>query len=289
MKPIFLLFILFFSTQITNSQNNKPQVLASSGKILSNSEITINFTVGELITTSLTNGTTTINQGFHQGQILFLLKLNPTIFLQGPIATPTVTGLMNDYLRTNGIIPVSSPYPDGITMETSILNITGNNAIVDWIWIELRDENDKTIIIDSQSALLQRDGDVVGIDGISELSFSQSSGNYYVAVNHRNHLGILSASAISLSSTSTLLDLSSDPSTVFGDTNAVINMGNGIYALNAGDYDEDGQVLNSDIVAILALSGTSGYSKADANMDGQILNTDVTLIVEPNTGKGEQY
>ena len=115
------------------------------------------------------------------------------------------------------------------------------------------------------------------------------AGDYYVAVNHRNHLGIITANPITLSVTSTSLDLSSDVTAINGGNNAVTLLDNGLYALIAGDYDENGQVQNTDINTVISLLGGSGYDKADIDMNGQIQNSDINNLMNPNSGKGEQF
>jgi len=288
MKSIIYLLILFFAFQLSYSQSLERQVISTSGETLSNSSNRLDFTVGELVVNTITNGYV-LTQGFQQGELILSIKLNPKLFLQGPINAPASASLMNDDLRAGGLIPTTSPYPDGLSVNTLVFTPTGSDAIVDWVFVALRDGLDNSIIVESKSALLQRDGDVVSIDGISELSFSQSSGNYYVAINHRNHLGILSAATVALSSVTTLVDLSADPIAVLGGTNALIDMGSGIFAMYGGDANGDGQILNTDISEALLLTGTAGYSGSDSDLNGQILNTDITLIIQPNAGKAQQY
>ena len=225
------------------------------------------------------------------------IALSVKAFLQGAALNPN-TGeetLMRDDLRVGGYVPTTSPYTDALTCVSTVFDDGGtlgtgakDDNIVDWVWVELRDETDNTIIIDSQSGLLQRDGDVVGVDGISSLKFSQPAESYNVSVNHRSHLGVMSASAIALSGANTVVDLSANSSSVLGTTNAVVNMG-GFFALVAGDFDENNQIQNTDINSVILLLGGSGYSKADADMNGQIQNTDINNILYPNVGKGQQF
>jgi hypothetical protein len=224
------------------------------------------------------------------------IYVSPKIYLQGPINNPTDAGLMNDDLRDGGYIPTTSPYTDVLTCDSSVFDLGGTSGtgtidddIVDWVWIELRDENDNTSVIDSQSALLQRDGDIVGVDGISELSFSQSSGNYFVSIAHRNHIGIITASAISLSSTSTSVGLATSTVLINGGTNAVYDLGDGTYALFSGDYDSNGQVQNLDLSNTQTLLGSAGYSDADFDLNAQVQNTDINNSLSPNIGNGAQF
>ncbi len=217
-------------------------------------------------------------------------------YLQGPILNPVTEGLMNDHLRQENNLPVKSPYSDALTVNITVFNTGGssgnglpNDDIVDWVWVELRDATDNTVVVSSKSALLQRDGDVVALDGVSNLTIDAAAGNYYVAVNHRNHLGIMSVDPIALSSAITVVDFSSDHTLVLGGTNAVVDIGNNILAEYGGDYDENGQVQNTDLTAIIQLLGIAGYSNADLNLNNQIQNTDINNICILNLGKGQQF
>ncbi len=143
-----------------------------------------------------------------------LISLLPQVYLQGAlfgVNSPNV--LMRDDLRSKGYIPLAHPYAyltlitATAAMNASVTAVTGNDAIVDWVFIELRSATNGTTIVDSRAALLQRDGDIVDVDGVSPVVFSQAlPGDYYVAVRHRNHLGVMSRTALPLSSTTTTVD-----------------------------------------------------------------------------------
>ncbi len=143
-----------------------------------------------------------------------LISLLPQVFLQGALfGVNGANGLMRDDLRSKGFIPLAHPYTSLnpltaiMAMAPSVTAVTGNNAIVDWVFLELRNATNGTTIVDSRAALLQRDGDVVDVDGVSPVVFSLAlPGSYYVAVRHRNHLGIMSRTALPLSSTTTTVD-----------------------------------------------------------------------------------
>ncbi|MBW1298304.1 beta strand repeat-containing protein [Aquimarina litoralis] len=219
------------------------------------------------------------------------ILLTPKIYLQGAATNPNMgeESLMRDDLRVGGMIPTTSPYVDALTLDPGVLLVTGADAIVDWIWVELRDANDATIIVDGTSALLQRDGDVVGVDGISSVTFTQPSTDYYIAMKHRNHLGVRSVNTYSLSSSNTAIDFSISNTSLQGGSNAVVDMGNSIFSIPVGDQDENGQIQNADINAVVQLLGSSGYNKADMDMNGQIQNTDINTLINPNLGRGEQF
>ena len=142
-----------------------------------------------------------------------LISLLPQVYLQGALFGVTLPNLlMRDDLRSKGFLPLSHPYAslNPITataaMNPSVTAVTGSNAIVDWVFVELRSANGTTIV-DSRAALLQRDGDIVDVDGTSAVVFSLAlPGNYFVAVRHRNHLGVMSRATLPLSSTTTTVD-----------------------------------------------------------------------------------
>ena len=124
--------------------------------------------------------------------------LSPKAYLQGALLGVNLPNtLMRDDLRVKNLIPTTSPYSGGLTSANTttntVLGITGNDAIVDWVFVELRSGTDSTLIIDSRSALIQRDGDIVDVDGTGSLIFSQANtGQYYLVIKHRNHLGVMS-------------------------------------------------------------------------------------------------
>ncbi len=217
------------------------------------------------------------------------------VFLQGAMINP-IAGeetLMRDDLRTEGgLYGPTSPYGDGATISISVgVDDAGANSTVDWVWVELRDASDPTIVIAGKSGILQRDGDIVATDDdrITPLTFDVPANDYYIVISHRNHLAIQSANIIALSQISATIDLSNDSTSVLGGTNALINMGNGIFAMVAGDYDNNGQIQNSDINEVIKELGNSGYSNADMDMNGQIQNTDINNLMNPNAGKGQQF
>jgi hypothetical protein len=216
-------------------------------------------------------------------------------FLQGPYKTNT--GLMVDLLRSTNRIPITSPYTDGLVVsDITVFNAGGTSGlgltqddIVDWVWIELRNSSDAITIEASASALIQRDGDIVDIDGVSPVTIDGLSGNYYVVLSHRNHLGVLTNNTVSLTGGTTSIDLSNNSTLLLGTVNAIQDMGDGKFALFAGDFNGDGQVQNTDKNAVEPLRGISGYNNADIDLNGEVQNTDLNNLLNPNIGKGQQF
>jgi hypothetical protein len=75
-----------------------------------------------------------------------------------------------------------------------------NDDIVDWIWVEIRSAIAPFPKKATKSALLQRDGDIVDLDGSSVLRIPGiKDSTYIVALDHRNHLRVRTAIAPILS------------------------------------------------------------------------------------------
>ena len=164
--------------------------------------------------TNRVSASVTTNTGTLSGINKFL-AVGARAFLQG--AYVAGTGLMTDALRTLPFGPASStanfpqddpyrqaPYSTSFTHvnnsttevipNAAILDPAGtNDDIVDWVFLQLRDltASPGNIILQTRSALVQRDGDIVDVDGVSPVTFNGiADGNYILTVRHRNHLGL---------------------------------------------------------------------------------------------------
>ncbi|MBU2929106.1 leucine-rich repeat domain-containing protein [Winogradskyella psychrotolerans] len=201
----------------------------------------------------------------------------PKVFLQGAATNPN-TGeetLMRDDLRVSDLLPTISPYTDALTVDETVFSVEGNDAIVDWVFVELRDATDNSVIVASTSALLQRDGDVVDIDGISTLSFNALADNYFVVIKHRNHLGIMTANTVTLSGTTTTVDFTDANNPITFGTNAQTTFGMpaGILGMWAGNINGDGVVQFSG-----ATPDASGILANVLNDTGNFLNFSTFVI-----------
>ncbi|QRM89449.1 hypothetical protein FG167_09470 [Lacinutrix sp. WUR7] len=269
-------------------------------------ETLLNTTLNNLSLVVLYNGGN--GDGFNVAQELVYLdpnqivdlRLNIKLFLQGPLINPPNASLMNDDLRVNGFIPLMSPYPDmRLINNSSVLNNGGalgtglsNDDIVDWVWIEIRSDMDNTFIVDDKSALLQRDGDVVDIDGLSNIYLEGYTDPYYIVVRHRNHLSVMTQNPIALSVSPTFIDFTNSATATFGN-NAQISLLSGANALWAGNVNGDSLIQYSgttpDAPSILSevLNDpgnvlnfptflATGYNVHDVDMNGNIQYTGTT-------------
>ncbi len=215
-------------------------------------------------------------------------SVNLRAVLQG--AFDAQANLMRDALRSNGLIPGTEPFTalgfthtgggGGETVGAGVLAITGANAVVDWVLVELRNKNNPAQVVATRSALLQRDGDIVGTNGLPRLLFNVATDNYYVAVRHRNHLGVMTATSTLLNKDQKLVDLSLGTTAVHG-TNARAVLSNGKRALWSGNVLRDTQLkyagsANDRDPILVRIGGavptatTSGYWSEDVNLDGVV-------------------
>ena len=208
-------------------------------------------------------------------------------YLQGP--WDGSVNLMRDDLRTAGLIPTTEPFTGlgfthaggggGETVSAARLAVTGSNAVVDWVLVELRNKNNPATIVATRSALLERDGDVVGTDGYQRLLFNVAADNYYVAVRHRNHFGAMTLNYVGLDANQVTLDFTTNLST-YG-TEACAILPNGRRALWSGNVVRDGLLRytgqSNDRDPILTQIGgtvptntSTGYVMSDVNLDGVV-------------------
>lgn len=228
-------------------------------------------------------------------------------FLQG--AYSTSDQLMRDDLRKLNLIPSAQPYTDvntslGYTgtevLAPSVLAVTGPDAPVDWVVVEIRDKTTPKTVVARAAALLQRDGDVADpLTNEAKLRIPNvTEGQYYLSLRHRNHLGVTTKDAMLLSPTLTVADFTLPSQTVMG-SNA--RLGNGTVSLMwAGEANNSDSVIangpgnDTNVVLGTVLMHPSnllvnsnfrlsGYFATDLNLDGTTLyagpGNDINLLL----------
>ncbi len=178
---------------------------------------------------------------------------NTLPFIQGkdhydPIKSNTNI-LMRDDLRIEDFIPTSEPYTahpnfnhfgngGGESINADVLEVTGENAIMDWVLVEYRPSNNPKHIIATQAALLQRDGDVVDLDGQSNLNPMLPTGSYHIAIRQRNHLGTMTQADFNLKDNPNIqIDFTDSNTPTYGE-HAQVDIG-GRMALWGGNANAD--------------------------------------------------
>ncbi len=226
--------------------------------------------------------------------------INVKVLLQG-CYDPT-TELLSDDLRKKKLIPLEEPYTnlnflmakaisEEEKVDSSVLRDMGSNAVVDWIMIELRNEENPTKIEGTRCALLLRNGLIVDLDGTSLVKFELNPGLYYVAIRHRNHLGVMSEQPIIFDSDkeTTLIDFSKKSTAIYGQKGRK-EIGR-LYCLWGGNADSNSYLIfegagvalpDSDQIFFDIFSDeknsnynynfiTRGYYASDTNMDGEVI------------------
>ena len=282
--PAILLMQIIAGGNGVLSQSIGPASVVSSGTHATNNAGTFSWSIGQIGGASFFDANSLITAGVQQPDVIWL-SLNVRAMLAGPFDSTAM--LMADDLRMAGLVPMLEPFSargfqhagkgGGEQSSPAILVTSGPNAIVDWIMIELRDPADPQILLSTSSGLLQRDGDVVGMDGSSLLRISAVPGNYHLAVRHRNHLPIRSAVPIVFTTAITVVDFSNGSDPAFG-VDPMLSR-NGVELLWAGDVTGDHLVkyvntANDRDTILVHVGGNiptnvvAGYSDTDVNLDG---------------------
>ena len=263
-----------------------------------------------------------------------LLCINTRVYLEGALINNgnAVAGdgrpLMRDNLRRSPFnsadyLPLSDPYEFATTYvdvrskftkyapqtnaypqfqqvtSAGVFDVTGQNAIVDWAFVELRSKSNKTLVQATRAGLIQRDGDVVDVDGVSCLAFPGITvDSYYVSIRHRSHFGVMTKYAQSATILQNLVDFTLlntplfDKGIVNGNdftglsTNDSVKTG--YRALWQGDFNADGKIkydnpnddLSFMLFNVLGYVGNTngstnynmayGYAQGDYDMNSKV-------------------
>ena len=222
---------------------------------------------------------------------ILVVALEMKALLQGAM---DLAGMhMRDDLRAAALLPVAHPYsgppfnvPALITMAPALLTISdANDAVVDWVLLELRDPSDASLVLHKLPVLLQRDGDLVMADGTLPIRFAGvAPASFHIALRHRNHLGVMTATPIALGSTATLVDLTDENTGTYG-TNAR-NISGGKAMLWSGNTNADfrlrysgsgndrdpiiQQIYQEHPLPVPTSVVLNVYSNNDVNLDGEV-------------------
>lgn len=199
--------------------------------------------------------------------------LKAKCWLQGAYSNGSMHTLQNN------VIPLTSPYAaDPVTVDSI------PEDVVDWCLLELRSTYNARPSV-CKSVWLGSDGWLRLPDKPYLILMDSSAGPWYVVVRHRNHLAVMSSSAVYFGSSGSppVLDLS-DITSIYGG-GGVKEVETGIVALAAGDANRDGVVAPVDRMSYWRpQSGLSGYYSADFDLDGFVAPRDLNSMWRLNTG-----
>lgn len=221
-------------------------------------------------------------EGTYEGNGLMQTKLGserrvlPGQTPQSPLATPTPPGQPYDafpwnYAGTEGLGFTNASYPPDV---------------VDWVLVSLRTSVEKEDQIAQAAGLLYKDGRV---ELMLPCAFETDlPGPFYLVVEHRNHMGIMSATPVELVNNELIYDFTiqdsyKDP-TSFGQA----EIEPGVWGMYAGDLNQAVDLNSYDINGLdkAPWQADNGlydiYTSGDANMDGDANGLDKILWEENN-------
>lgn len=232
--------------------------------------------------TSVTNGTESGSQSkdftITNNDFSFDLK----VFLEGTLSGGTMSTTLSAQL------PTAQPY-SGATAETS----SGIPAsAVDWIEVELRTGSTSgTKTGTNRAGILKNDGTVVDKDG-NTFTMSQASGtDYFIVIRHRNHLSVMSASAISATNGVYSHDFTTAQTQTFNNGSDGAKQIGSVFAMLAGDADGDGDIDTTDLTTWRGQNGTVfsyNSTNGDFNLDGVINAVDRIEFQKKNASRTSQ-
>ncbi len=224
-------------------------------------------------------------------------SLNPAgqiavkVFLQGPYVPAANLMTNNIQAGTGGFssckLPTVDPYGLG-AVYTQACNQTGPaGQVTDWVRADIYTVVGSTETLQqSRALLLQRDGDVVDLDGNTPAFRAQPGSVSRVVIRHRNHLAVSSqdlpsqitdGATISYNFTTSLGQAFNN-----GNHNAQMRQeSNGVYTLFSGDINRNGFINNQDqaiLTNAVNASISDTYTPTDLNMNGFVNNQDQAIL-----------
>ncbi len=186
-----------------------------------------------------------------------------------------------DTMRTTirDVMPLVQPYntaPWNYSGSESVASIPA--GVVDWVLLELRTSTTPASRVAYKAGFIKQDGSIVNTTGTGSVTFlNVAPGNYYVIVNHRNHLAVMSANTVVLSASSALYDFSTASGQAFG-TNPMNQVNTNRWALIAGDANTSGIVTAADANGVFGALNVSGYNNNDVNLSGIVTAADANSV-----------
>ncbi len=220
------------------------------------------------------------------------VEVAATVFLEGAYNGAN----LNTSLNTG--IPTTQPYTNnGHTGGETAGSIPAN--AVDWVLVELREAASAAAALSSTkvgsaAGFLMNDGSIKATNGTANLTVSltgNSGSDFYVVIYHRNHLPVMSAHAISESSSVYTIDFTSALGNTYLGATGLASLSGGRFGMLAGDADGDGDVDASDLTTWRAQNGgtfTYNSTNGDFNLDGVINAVDRNDFQQKNESKTSQ-
>lgn len=158
---------------------------------------------------------------------------------------------------------------------------TAANA-VDWVLVELRSATDNNVIVAQKAAMLTNTG-AINDRGKDGMYFDVPAGDYYIVVRHRNHMAVMSAVPVPLPNIN-VYSFAAGMNYALG-SSQLKDMGDGNFALHAGDVDGNGVIVVSDFnIYATQIAQINVYTGSDINLDRAVTAADFNKY-QPNASR----
>lgn len=235
---------------------------------------------------SLTGVTAT--EGSPDQQVVTIInddyQFSVKVFLEGPLSGTAMSTTLNSSLPANP----STTYINALSETSAGIPATA----VDWVEIELRTGTSAaTKTGTNRGGILKSDGTVVDKEGNNFILTQADGSSYYIVIHHRNHLSVMSATAISPVNGIYTHDFTTAQSQSFsGGSDGAKQVGS-VFAMLAGDADGDGDVDATDLTTWRNQNGVPfsyNNTNGDLNLDGVINAVDRNEFQKKNNSKASQ-
>ena len=253
MKKIIILFLItsLSHCQIIklNAQSIHRSVIGSAGTVSTVGNLTLSSTIGEAITSTLSNANVKITQGFQQGSRVVNVPLYFILYLQGYYVTGT--NLMQPVLFNQGK--------------------SSDISLVDTLDIELHAATFPYQVVASNKVLLTT-------NALVNSSIVTKPGNYYIVIKHRNTVETWTPIPYAFNGAPILIDFSYQAQNVYGSNQVEVDAG--VWAFYTGDVNHDDNVdlLDIGVVETDVDQFLFGYYATDINGDGNVDLLDVPAV-----------
>jgi hypothetical protein len=218
-------------------------------------------------------------------------ELDLTVTLEGPFNGTD----MNTSLNSGGFLPLDQPYFDfpWVYPGGESVGAIPSPDVVDWVLVELRDAASPSTATNSErvaryAGFLLKNGKIVGLDGTSNIEFAEEiSDDLYLVVRHRNHLDIMSATALTENPGVYSYNFTLSSGQAYG-TGAQTELATGVWGMVTGDGDGYGAIDLQDKALWGQEVGNSGYYRSDYDLGGEVNNQDKNEIWYPRMGEQSQ-
>lgn len=236
----------------------------------------------------------TTNTDVRLSGLNFFGKANLKAYLAGALPSGTT---MTTTLNSNALIPLASPYSMAPFNAPAVTATSIPATATDWILIEVRDATTPATVISQVSGFILNDGNIVSYDG-TPLRLKNAVASGHIALRHRNHLGIRTATALDLINPPTLKDFSLGTGEAYTNgsitTNANMRLIGSVYAMWSGNANSNANIrysgLSNDNQALLTTLGgntaavlNSVYNVSDLNLNSVVrysgLNNDNQVLL----------